>query len=128
MSQEYDENPINQNTAAERDDLFITQHPLDGRTVQLGAAFTGATEAVIKAIDETKELLDKTIEPGDMNPAHIPHPVDDAIKMVADITEPRDMRIENSPHPKDKITAAIHSKFEEIKQAGVIEERELALL
>lgn len=121
MSREHDEKPINQNTAAERDDLFITQHPLDGRTVQLGAAFTGATEAVIKAIDETKELLDKTIEPGDMNPAHIPHSVDDAIKLVVDITEPRDMRIENSPHPKDKITAAIHSKFEEIKQAGVIE-------
>lgn len=121
MVQEYEQQTAKSKTAAEIDAQFIEHHPIEGRVVQLGAAFTGGSEAVIKAIDETKELVGKTIAPGDMNPAHMPHPIDAATKSIASLTETRDMRIENSPHPKDNVIAAINSKVKEIEQAGVIE-------
>lgn len=119
MAQEYE--TAKSKTTAEIDAQFVAQHPIEGRVVQLGAAFTGATEAINKSIDEVNNFLSRAIEPGDMNPDHMPHPIDATIKSIASLTEPGDMRIENSPHPKDDVIAAINNKFKEIEQAGVIE-------
>lgn len=112
---------VMQETDAERDAKFLKDHPFDGNVIRLGAGLTGAGEAISKAIDEAGELLGKSIEPGDMNPAHMSHPRDALEAGIDKVTEPGDMKISNAPHPVDKAIAAANNKLTEIDKAGVFE-------
>ena len=94
------------------------------------AALKGAGAAVNHKIIEPLSAL---TEPGDMNPAHMPHPLDDAAarlsnlpNRVAGLTEPRDMNIANAPHPADAALAAANKSINQVKTAGPIKGTELA--
>lgn len=94
------------------------------------AAWKGAKKAVN---DKVAEPLSKLISPGDMNPEHMPHPLDDLTAKLSSLpnrlavaTEPRDMKIANVPHPVDATLAAVSEKAETIKAAGSVKGTELA--
>lgn len=94
------------------------------------AALKGAGSAVNHKIIEP---LSKLTEPDDMNPEHMPHPLDDAaVKLsnlpsrLAGLTEPKDMNISNSPHPVDATLAAAEESINQVKAAGAIKGTELA--
>ena len=94
------------------------------------AAIKGAGAAVNQKIIEP---LSKLTEPGDMNPEHMPHPLDDAaVKLsnipgrLAGLTEPKDMNIANSPHPVEATLATVDESIKTIKTAGPIKGTELA--
>lgn len=108
-------------SAAERDAQFLKEHPVEGKIVQTGAALTGAGEAVVKASEETIELIEKTYTPGDMNPANMPHPLNAIKQGVSNLTEPGDMRIANAPHPINNAVDETRIKLNEMHQAGAIE-------
>lgn len=121
MAHENDHHIVKSKTAAERDAQFLEKHPLEGNVVRVGAGFVGAGEAISKGIDETKSLVNKMTEPGDQNPANMPHPLDVFEAGIAKIAESGDMNISNAPHPVDKAIAAANSKLTEIGKAGVFE-------
>lgn len=94
------------------------------------AALKGASAAVSHKIIEPLKAM---IEPGDMNPEHMPHPIDDAVAKVsnipsrlAELAEPKDMNPANSPHPVDATLAAANESINQVKAAGSIKGTELA--
>ena len=94
------------------------------------AAWKGAKKAVN---DKVAEPLSKLTSPGDMNPEHMPHPLDDAAAKLSSLpdrlgglSEPKDMNIANVPHPVDATLAAVSEKVKTIKAAGSVKGTELA--
>jgi|GEM_PF-2838312 len=101
------------------------------RVGELGsAALKGASAAINhKVIEPLKAMT----QPGDMNPEHMPHPVDDAVaklssipNRLAELAEPGDMNPAHAPHPVDAALEAANHAVNQIKADGPVKGTELA--
>lgn len=89
--------------------------------VYVGAALTGAGNAVEKKMNDLGESAQKAFEPGDMRIENAPHPVDALQAGVRKLAEPGDMNLAHAPHPVDGALADAKKKIEEIKAVDSVE-------